>query len=188
MNIYGLDISSKIVGIAILNEGYTLTHSEALELPGGSLEARAAYFGEHMRQLFAEYPPDKIMAEEALRGAVPKNGHSVTVLMRINAMCCYEIFVQTGLIVQLINVRSARAALGIKPDPILWAQTGKSTHKRRQLTKQTVVDYVSKRFADNFVYATKRTGRYVDGTDDRADAIVIVLYALKFRQKCLEGR
>ena len=179
---YGIDISTAAIGIGILDND-KLLHDEAIIMPESPvhafpLELRADIFRKKIELLFKRYPPDHIAVEEPLRFA-KKNGHTVAVLQRFNAMCCYVMWNLSGKMAQMVPVRSARAAFGIYPDPALMSKA-KTKYQRRKVIKRSVIDHVSGLF-ENFIVRIKRTAPEV-GTDDRADAIVVALFERKRRE------
>jgi len=166
-NTLGLDISTTRIGIA----DDKLLHSDLIkfksELP---LEDRAAIFESIMRKVNTKYTPFYVFIEKpAINFRSGSTAHVMAKLQRFNGMCsyaCRKVFKENP---ELIDVRQARKALGIK------IPRGKGT---KSLAKKVVIDHVEALF-ENFQYTLTYKGNPQPGTDDRADAVVIALGGIK---------
>ena len=171
-NTLGLDISTTRIGIAVLDSSDNLIYSDLIkfksELP---LEDRAAIFESIMRKVEKKYNPLYVFVEApAINFRSGSTAHVMAKLQRFNGMCsyaCREVFKENP---ELIDVRRARKALGIK------IPRGKGT---KSLAKKVVIDYVKVLYEDNFSYNLTYKGNPQPGTDDRADAVVIALGGIK---------
>ena len=167
----GLDISTTRIGIAVLDADDKLLHSDLIkfksELP---LEDRAAIFESTMRKVNTKYTPFYVFIEKpAINFRSGSTAHVMAKLQRFNGMCsyaCRKVFKENP---ELIDVRQARKALGIK------IPRGKGT---KSLAKKVVIDHVEALF-ENFQYTLTYKGNPQPGTDDRADAVVIALGGIK---------
>ena len=167
----GLDISTTRIGIAVLDADDKLLHSDLIkfksELP---LEDRAAIFESIMRKVNTKYTPFYVFIEKpAINFRSGSTAHVMAKLQRFNGMCsyaCRKVFKENP---ELIDVRQARKALGIK------IPRGKGT---KSLAKKVVIDHVEALF-ENFQYTLTYKGNPQPGTDDRADAVVIALGGIK---------
>ena len=83
-------------------------------------------------------------------------------LQRFNGMCCYILYNIFDIEVRMINPRTARSKVGIKIP-------------KNSNTKSFIIEWVSRRYKDNFKYEITAHGNPKPGTDDRADAIVVAL-------------
>ena len=170
-NTLGLDISTTRIGIAVLDADDKLLHSDLIkfksELP---LEDRAAIFESIMRKVNTKYTPFYVFIEKpAINFRSGSTAHVMAKLQRFNGMCsyaCRKVFKENP---ELIDVRQARKALGIK------IPRGKGT---KSLAKKVVIDHVETLF-ENFQYTLTYKGNPQPGTDDRADAVVIALGGIK---------
>tara|TARA_Y100001937_G_scaffold75544_3_gene102608 strand:+ start:6753 stop:7289 length:537 start_codon:yes stop_codon:yes gene_type:complete len=170
-NTLGLDISTTRIGIAVLDADDKLLHSDLIkfksELP---LEDRAAIFESIMRKVNTKYTPFYVFIEKpAINFRSGSTAHVMAKLQRFNGMCsyaCRKVFKENP---ELIDVRQARKALGIK------IPRGKGT---KSLAKKVVIDHVEALF-ENFQYTLTYKGNPQPGTDDRADAVVIALGGIK---------
>ena len=170
-NTLGLDISTTRIGIAVLDADDKLLHSDLIkfksELP---LEDRAAIFESIMRKVNTKYTPFYVFIEKpAINFRSGSTAHVMAKLQRFNGMCsyaCRKVFKENP---ELIDVRQARKALGIK------IPLGKGT---KSLAKKVVIDHVEALF-ENFQYTLTYKGNPQPGTDDRADAVVIALGGIK---------
>ena len=171
-NTLGLDISTTRIGIAVLDGSDELLHSDLIkfksELP---LEDRAAIFESIMRKVEKKYSPMFVFVEKpAINFRSGSTAHVMAKLQRFNGMCsyvCRRVFRDNP---ELIDVRQARKALGIK------VPRGKGT---KSLAKNVVIDYVKAAYEDSFSYNLTYKGNPQPGTDDRADAIVVALGGIK---------
>lgn len=171
-NTLGLDISTTKIGIAVLDGSDQLLHSDLIkfksELP---LEDRAAIFESIMRKIEQKYNPMFVFVEKpAINFRSGSTAHVMAKLQRFNGMCsyaCRKVFRENP---ELIDVRQARKAVGIK------IPRGKGT---KSLAKKVVIEHVKSMFEEDFRYNLTYKGNPQPGTDDRADAIVIALGGIK---------
>lgn len=171
-NILGLDISTTKIGIAVIDANDKLIHSDLIkfksELP---LEDRASIFESIMRKVEKKYNPLYVFVEKpAINFRSGSTAHVMAKLQRFNGMCSYACRKTFRENPELIDVRQARKALGIK------VPRGKGT---KSLAKRVVIDYVKERFNEGFCYNLTYKGNPQPGTDDRADAVVIALGGIK---------
>jgi len=171
-NTLGLDISTTKIGIAVIDTNDKLLHSDLIkfksELP---LEDRAVIFESIILKLEKKYSPYYVFVEApAINFRSGSTAHVMAKLQRFNGMCsyaCRRVFKENP---ELIDVRQARKALDIK------IPRGKGMKSQ---AKKVVIDYVKKRYDENFLYKLTYKGNPAPGTDDRADAIVVALGGIK---------
>ncbi len=167
---YGIDASTSRVGICVLDSNKRLIVCEDHKLnPKHKLERRVNQVEDRLKELFKEYPPVKVLVEEPVktfrRGF--SNANTIAMLQRVNGMFCYSIYVLTnGKHPNTLEVKSARRKAGL------------IVPKGTQDVKKLVIEYVMKIFP-SFIAKKTPMGNYSVGTDDRADAIVLALCALK---------
>ena len=165
MHNLGLDISSSKIGIAILDRDDNIVVSEVLKLKSNmSLEERAAKFEQRMQQLDKHYVIYNVYVEEpALMFKGGKTtAQTMAKLQRFNGMCCYILYNIFDVPPYMINPRTARSKVGIKIP-------------RKANAKKFIIEWVSRKYKDNFTYEITTHGNPKPGTDDRADAIVVAL-------------
>lgn len=166
-NTLGLDISTTRIGIAVLDSENALVHSDLIkfksELP---LEDRATIFESIIKKLNTKYRFHYVFIEKpAINFRSGSTAHVMAKLQRFNGMCsyaCRKVFKENP---ELIDVRQARKAVGIK----IPRGSGSKNH-----AKKIVIEHVEKLY-DNFKYNLTFKGNPQPGTDDKADAIVIAL-------------
>ena len=117
MYILGLDISSSKVGIALLKDDKIII-SEVIKFKSNlPLEERALQFENRMQNIEKHYVVYDVNVEQPAK--MFKGGkttaHTMATLQRFNGLCCYAVRKALGLRPTLINPRSARSKLGIKP-------------------------------------------------------------------------
>jgi Holliday junction resolvasome RuvABC endonuclease subunit len=169
--IIGLDISSSKIGIAVLDHDKKILTSEVLKLKSeDSLETRAIMLENKLEKLSKFYLIDDVYIEEPFIafGGGKTTAQTMAILQRFNGMCCYVAFKIFEKQPIMVAVRSARSKLGIK--------IPKGTPQKD--SKKFIIEYVEKAHPE-FRYNLTAQGNPQPGTDDRADAIVIALYAFK---------
>ena len=175
MYIYGLDVSTTRLGIAILNEKQELIYNDALKFDSKkSLEERAKLFYNKMYELKHHFPPDKIYIEEPAKLFNKTTAHTVAILNQFNGMCRLTAHLMSDQVPIMVNVRTARKKLGISPDKQTLKEYRGSPADKKRYVKRVVIDYVKNKF-DNFVYTETRHGNPSPGIDDKADAVVMAL-------------
>ena len=165
MHIIGLDISSTMIGIAVLGSDDELVESKSIKLKSSmTLEERASVFESEIRKLEKKYVPMCVYMEApamVFRGG--SSAHVMSKLQRFNGMCsyvCYKAFKEE---VVLVTANKVRKALGIK------------IPRQKGAAKKVVVEWVKNKYGDDFEYSLTYRGNPVPGTDDRADAIIVAL-------------
>ena len=165
MYIIGLDVSSTRIGIAVLGSNDEIELSKVVKLKSSlTLEQRAGIFESEMRKLEKKYVPMAVYMEAPamlFRGG--STAHVMAKLQRFNGMCsyiCYKVF---GEEIILVQPNKARKHLGIK------------IPRKKGIAKKVIIEWVSKKYGEDFRYDLTYKGNPVPGTDDRADAIIVAL-------------
>jgi len=163
--ILGLDISTAIVGVALIDDR-KLVLSEHWDISKtDTLFQKAELIGSELWQL-RDRGVEHIFIETALKKFIPGRSRADTImkLAKFNGIVswmCYDTF---ELEPTYINVNSARSLYGLS------FPRGTKGPKRKKM----VVEAVIEKEKSAFKYELARGGRnYKKGTDDRADAIVI---------------
>ena len=166
--ILGLDISTSIVGIAVINpETKELVVSEHIDLTKiDSVFSKAELVGSELWQIGNNHDIKNLFVETALMRFIPGRSRADTIvkLAKFNGIVswmCYDTF---GLQPTYLNVNTARSLYGLS------FPRGTKGPKRKKM----VVEAVIEKEKTAFKYEMARGGKnYKKGTDDRADAIVI---------------
>ena len=166
--ILGLDISTSIVGIAVINpDTKELVVSEHIDLTKiDSVFSKAELVGAELWQISNTHGIENLFIETALMRFIPGRSRADTIvkLAKFNGIVswmCYDTF---GLKPTYLNVNTARSLYGLS-----FPRGTKGPQR-----KKMVVEAVIEKEKTAFKYEMARGGKnYKKGTDDRADAIVI---------------
>ena len=132
--ILGLDISTSVVGVCILDSG-KIHHIDFINLEKEkNIFDKSKKFKDSLALMYDRFEIDKIGVEENLQAFRPglSSAKTIVTLARFNGICSYiaqEVF---GIQPEFINVNSARKKIGFKLD----RKSGKNT-------KEQVLDFVS---------------------------------------------
>ena len=166
--ILGLDISTSVVGVAIVDpETKDLIVSEHIDLTKfDSVFSKAELVGSELWQIGNNHDIKNLFVETALMRFIPGRSRADTIvkLAKFNGIVswmCYDTF---GLQPTYLNVNTARSLYGLS------FPRGTKGPKRKKM----VIEAVIEKEKTAFKYEMARGGKnYKKGTDDRADAIVI---------------
>ena len=166
--ILGLDISTSVVGVAIVDpETKELIVSEHIDLTKiDSVFSKAELVGSELWQIGNNHDIKNLFVETALMRFIPGRSRADTIvkLAKFNGIVswmCYDTF---GLQPTYLNVNTARSLYGLS------FPRGTKGPKRKKM----VIEAVIEKEKTAFKYEMARGGKnYKKGTDDRADAIVI---------------
>jgi hypothetical protein len=166
--ILGLDISTSMVGAAIIDE----KTSSLVESAGWDISKidstfdKAEFIGAELYAFRSAYNIEHIFIETALKRFMPGRSRADTIVKLakfngITSWLCYECY---GITPTYINVNTARSLYGLS------FPRGTKGPKRKKM----VIEAVIEKEKTAFRYEMARGGKnYKKGTDDRADAIVI---------------
>lgn len=166
--ILGLDISSSITGVAVLDAG-KLVHSSTVDTRNKKkfphVNDAAALFLEKMQYIKKNYKITDVYAEERLLAFMKQKTSAKTLatLAEYNCLYCYlceEVF---GIRPTKLNASTARKLSGVS--------AFKDSEKD---TKQWVTEAVDSMLSD-FSFGLTPKGNLVAGAADRADAAVIAM-------------
>jgi len=166
--ILGLDISTSMIGVAIINpQTRELVKSDGWDLSKcESTFEKAELVGAELYTIRSEYNIEHIFVETALKRFLPGKSRADTLikLAKFNGIAswlCYECY---GMAPTYINVNTARSLYGLS-----FPRSTKGPQR-----KKMVIEAVIEKEKTAFKYEMARGGRnYKKGTDDKADAIVI---------------
>ena len=163
----GLDISTTMVGVAIIDDSGKLVKSDAWDISKTeTLFSKAEFIGAEIYGLRSEYAISHIFIETALKKFLPGRSRADTIikLAKFNGIVswlCFDTFDQTPT---FINVNTARTLYGLS------FPRGTKGPQRKKMVIESVIDKEKNAFS----YEMARGGKnYKRGTDDKADAIVI---------------
>jgi Holliday junction resolvasome RuvABC endonuclease subunit len=174
-HILGLDISTSVIGMAIMDMDYKLIHYRNLKMNSkDELEIRCWQFKQELLEVFENYSFDMVYVEQPamMFGGGATTAQTMSRLQRFNGMCCYAVYTETMLIPELVHVNSARKKMNISIPKIVKNK------------KHHIINEVQKRYP-NFTFEVTKQGNPKPGTDDIADAIVIAYYGVSISKEGL---
>lgn len=165
--ILGLDISTSVIGMAVMDLDKNLVHYRNLKMNSkDDLEVRCWEFKQELLSIF-EYDIDTVYVEQPamMFGGGKTTAQTMSKLQRFNGMCCYAVYTLTFLVPRLVHANSARKKMNI------------SVPRNVKNKKTFIINEVEKKYP-NFTYELTRFGNPKPGTDDIADAIVIAHFGV----------
>ena len=161
--ILGIDISTSIVGFAVMTDDHQLITYDKLKFKKDlSLEQRAEYFKNKIGHFDSYYCITEVFVEAPamMFGRGRTTANTMAKLQRFNGMCCYAVYDLMKIAPKPIHANTARKKMNIKiPRNVLNK-------------KHFIIECVEKEYP-SFKYNLTRFGNPQPGTDDMADAIVI---------------
>jgi len=165
--ILGLDISTTLVGVAILNNDGKLIRSEGWDISKISdLFEKVETIGAELYGIRSEFKITNVFIETALKKFLPGKSRADTIikLAKFNGIVSWLCFECFEIRPTYINVNTARSLYGLS-----FPRSTKGPKR-----KKMVIEAVIEKEKTAFKYEMARGGRnYKKGTDDRADAVVI---------------
>ena len=166
--ILGLDISTSVIGIAIVDpETRALTMVEALDISKiDCFFEKSETVGARLWEIKNNHNIEHIFIETALKRFVPGRSRADTLikLAKINGVISFIAFDAFGIIPEYINPNTARSLYGLS-----FPRGTKGPAR-----KKMVIESVIEKEKTSFKYEMARGGKnYKRGTDDKADAVVI---------------
>jgi Holliday junction resolvasome RuvABC endonuclease subunit len=165
--ILGLDISTTIIGVALINDEGKLIISDHWDISKKeTLFEKAEMVGSLLWELKTEYKIKNVFIETALKKFFPGKSRADTIikLAKFNGIVswlCFDTFFRAPT---FINVNTARTLYGLS-----FPRGTKGPQR-----KKMVIEAVKEKEKTAFTFEMARGGRnYKKGTDDRADAVVI---------------
>jgi Holliday junction resolvasome RuvABC endonuclease subunit len=164
--ILGLDISTSVVGVAVIHDGDLVLSDHWDISKEDSLFTKAESIGASLWEIRNNYQIENVFIETALKKFIPGRSRADTImkLAKFNGIVswiCYENF---EIHPTYINVNSARSLYGLS------FPRGTKGPKRKKMVIESVIE----KEKTSFSYEMARGGKnYKKGTDDRADAVVI---------------
>lgn len=169
MAIIGLDLSTSICGICILNDDGTYSSVGYLELKKEkNLYRKADLFKKFLLEKTKGYDNIKFIVEAPLLMFKMRASMASTIalLNKWNAVCCFQIYSIFGQEPTMVNVNTARKTIGLFLPK----------KKKRAEIKPMVFQYVkSLKIVPESVWVYKKTGRPKDWVYDICDATVVAL-------------
>jgi hypothetical protein len=166
--ILGLDISTTMVGAALINpETKELVMCEGWDISKLTTTfEKAEYIGAMLYTLRSEHKIKSVFVETALKRFMPGRSRADTIvkLAKFNGIVSWLCFECYGFAPTYINVNNARSLYGLS------FPRGTKGPKRKKM----VIEAVIEKEKTAFKYEMARGGKnYKKGTDDKADAVVI---------------
>tara|TARA_B100000131_G_scaffold318437_1_gene362297 strand:+ start:1019 stop:1546 length:528 start_codon:yes stop_codon:yes gene_type:complete len=161
--ILGLDISTSVIGIAVLDEDKNLVSYDAIKFkPDVSLEERADFLSKEIQTLNTTWRIKHVFVEQPFIAFSGGKTTAVTMskLQRFNGMCCYGLYCIYRNSPTLIQANKARGLVGIKV-------------RRGEKAKPVVLAWVKENYKGSFSYEMTRHGNPKPTTYDMADAVVV---------------
>lgn len=167
MIVLGLDVSTSITGIAVLDNG-KLIHSISIDTKNKKKYPETIDVAFKIREelIKLKISPDKIIIEESLFGfsGGKTTAQTLIKLAQINGLVrfiCEDLY---GIKTEKISAKKARKKIGI----IIPAKTD------RKEVKKIILEEIDSRL-ENFSYENTIHGNPQEEAFDRADAVVIAL-------------
>jgi hypothetical protein len=168
--ILGLDISTTVIGVALIDEQGNLVLSEHWDISKqDTLFEKAEVVGSLMWELRTNHKIDYVFVETALKKFFPGKSRADTIvkLAKFNGIVswiCFDTFGEAPEAPAFVNVNTARTLYGLS-----FPRGTKGPQR-----KKMVIEAVKDKEKTAFQYEMARGGKnYKKGTDDRADAVVI---------------
>ena len=161
--ICGLDISTSITGVTILDKSGKIIHNEAWDLRKfKDFFRKAKFIRSQITILSSKYEEiEEVYIEQSLQSF--RSGFSsaktLSTLSRFNGVVSWLIYEHTGVVPEYLSAASARKACGIKI-------------KRGEKAKQKVVEFLLDK-EPQFVVEYTKYGNFKPECFDKADSIVI---------------
>lgn len=167
--ILGLDISTSVIGIAVLDEDKNLMSYDAIKFKSDvSLEERADFLSKEIQTLNTTWRIKHVFVEQPFIAFSGGKTTAVTMskLQRFNGMCCYGLYCIYRNSPTLIQANKARGLVGIKV-------------RRGEKAKPVVLAWVEENYKGSFSYEMTRHGNPKPTTYDMADAVVVARAGLE---------
>ena len=165
--ILGLDISTTIVGVSVIDPDGNLILSDHWDISKiDTLFEKAEVIGSNLWQVKNDYAISSVFIETALKKFFPGKSRADTIikLAKFNGVVSWLSFETFGFEPTFINVNTARTLYGLS-----FPRGTKGPQR-----KKMVIEAVKEKEKTAFTFEMARGGKnYKKGTDDRADAIVI---------------
>lgn len=165
--ILGLDISTTVIGVALIDDQGNLALSEHWDISKqDTLFEKAEVVGSLMWELRTNHKIGYVFVETALKKFFPGKSRADTIvkLAKFNGIVSWICFDTFGEVPAFVNVNTARTLYGLS-----FPRGTKGPQR-----KKMVIEAVKDKEKTAFQYEMARGGKnYKKGTDDRADAVVI---------------
>lgn len=197
-NVLGLDVSTRVIGAAVLSPVGDLLATQALRAGAGEHPFRvAAAVSETVAELHRDFSLRHVGVEDVMKSFTPGRFHiqGLFRLASLNGVIAYESWRRTGGSVEVYMPNAIRASFGIGAVRDVGApgesieiggSSGSAPPLRAKLrasadesVKVAVLRYVTRLYPDLAeTWALTRTGTLDKANFDRADAILVALHGL----------
>jgi Holliday junction resolvasome RuvABC endonuclease subunit len=163
VNILGLDISTSMIGIAVIDDKYKLKTYDKIKFKTDMpLEERVDFLVNKLHHLDKYYNLSAVYIEQPamMFGRGKTTAQTMSKLQRFNGMCSYAVYNELQIIPSLIHPSSARKKMNI------------SIPRSVSNKKHFIIERVKEKYP-KFTFNLTRYGNPQPGTDDIADAIVV---------------
>ncbi len=112
----GLDISTSIVGVTILDDFGVHQRSDAIILPKSELPERAIFLQHRLSEIIDDLKVSQVWIEEPFQ-RFARGGSTAATMMRLatfNGMCQLLLLQMTDVVPCLVNANAARKSVGLK--------------------------------------------------------------------------
>tara|TARA_B100001123_G_scaffold445296_1_gene596447 strand:- start:1771 stop:2295 length:525 start_codon:yes stop_codon:yes gene_type:complete len=170
--ILGLDISTSITGATVIDKKGNVLMCEAWDTRKyKNFFEKAAFIRTRLLDTKIKFPITKIVIEQSLQMFRPgfSSAKTLTTLSKFNGVVSWMCYRLTGIEPEYVSATTARKSVGIKV-------------KRGQKAKEVVLEHVEKTIPD-FKYELTKAGNPKPGSYDRADSMVLALYAHLTKQQ-----
>ncbi len=172
MNILGLDVSTSITGVTVINESGEILHCESIDTRNKNhfptLFHKAECVKDRLKEIKHTHNINHIFVEESLQSF--RSGFSsaktLSILSKINGIVSYLAYDIFNLMPLYLSATSARKSCGIKVP-------------RGQKAKEVVLNFLLDSDPD-FVIEYTRHGNPCPGSYDRADSVIIARAGLEY--------
>tara|TARA_B100000676_G_C18038999_1_gene823633 strand:- start:1032 stop:1556 length:525 start_codon:yes stop_codon:yes gene_type:complete len=161
--ICGLDISTSITGVTILDKTGKILHNEAWDLRKfKDFFSKAKYVRSQITLLSSKFEDiEETYIEQSLQSFRSgfSSARTLSTLSRFNGVVSWLMYEHTGVVPQYLSAASARKACGIKV-------------KKGEKAKQKVIEFLLDK-EPQFVVEYTKYGNFKPECFDKADSIVI---------------
>jgi|TARA_R110002110_G_scaffold134565_1_gene317968 Holliday junction resolvasome RuvABC endonuclease subunit len=172
MNILGLDISTSITGVTVIDDSGAILYCESIDTRNknhfSTLLHKAEHIKNKLKELKYEYDINYVFIEESLQSF--RSGFSsaktLSTLSKINGIVSYLAYDIFNLMPLYLSATSARKSCGIKVP-------------RGQKAKEVVLNFLLDS-EPKFVIEYTRHGNPCPGSYDRADSVIIARAGLEY--------
>lgn len=170
----GLDVSSRIIGVSVIDIKLNIEILEYLDLENLEWEEKLIKTRKYLSELKNRANISHIFIEEPLTHANKNTFHTTAVLQTwagVVMALCYDTF---NVVPKFINVHSARGKYKIKKAEAIMGGAKVSSKDKERKVKEHVFQYLVGRGYE-MKKELKKSGEVKETTYDKSDALLIAL-------------